>query len=366
MVLRVRDRDAPVSQEGIIFRVYGYDHPPTVCVCDVEYAPETIYRSQNPRAVRDRLPILYYKFYGDEGLRFVMEKYPQYTFFHDPLQRRMVGIGEGKISEVRRPDHKFQLLFSEEPDRMTDATMNLVEMVMEVSGLNYGDFGVFGSLLHDFYNEHFSDIDLVIYGRKNLLNLVEALECLYEEGGPLANEFSHPTDVFLNKNWRFKNYSLQEYLFYERQKMIYAVYNSPELGRRVKVEFEPVKDWSEIKNEYDPKARITCKGWTRIEATVAEDEDSYFTPAIYLLEDVKTISGVKADEVVRAVTYVEEFKMVAKRGDRVLVEGMLEEVQTPKRSFQQVTLSYIPGEKYYDQVLKPVAPPPNVKVSQRS
>ncbi|MEM2330718.1 MAG: hypothetical protein QXL59_07830, partial [Candidatus Jordarchaeales archaeon] len=136
-----------------------------------------------------------------------------------------------------------------------------------------------------------------------------------------------------------------------------AVYDSPELGRKVKVEFEPVKNWSEIKNEYDPKSRITYKGWVRVEATVAEDEDSYFTPAVYYLEDVEVVSGVKVDDVVRAVTYVEEFKMMARKGDRVVIEGMLEEVQTPKRSFHQVTLSYMPGEKYYDQVLKPVTPP---------
>lgn len=355
MVLRLRDRDAPVTQEGIIFRVYGYDHPPTCCVCDVEYAPETIYRSQNPRAVRDGLPITYYKFYGDEGLRFVMERYPQYTFFHEPLQRRVVGVREGQLSEVRRPDHRFQLFFSEEPDLMVDAAINVVETVMEVSSLKYTDFGVFGSLLHDFYNAYFSDIDLVVYGRRKLLELVEALKCIYEEGGRLRNEFSQPA-AFLNKNWRFKNYSLQEYLFYEKQKMIYAVYDSPELGRTVKVEFEPVKDWSEIRNEYDPRTRIKSKGWTRIEATVSGDEDSYFTPAIYLLEDVEVISGVEADDIVRAVSYVEEFKMVAKEGDRIVAEGMLEEVQAPKRSFHQVTLSYIPGEKYYSQVLKPVRP----------
>ncbi|MHA1607689.1 MAG: hypothetical protein ACTSWP_09170 [Candidatus Freyarchaeota archaeon] len=356
-MLKVRDRDAPVTQEGLIFRVYGYDHPPTACVCDVEYAPETIYQSSDPRAVRDGLPIVYYKFYGDEGLRFVMEKYPQYTFFHEPLQRRMVGVREGQLSEVRRPDHRFQLLFSEEPDRMIDATISVVEMVMEVSGLSYGDFGVFGSILHDFYNEYFSDIDLVVYGRRNLLDLIEALKCLYEEGGPLANEFSQPSQ-HLSKNWRFKNYTLQEYLFYEERKMIYAVYDSPELGRKVKVEFEPVKDWSEIRNEYDPRSRITFKGWTRVEATVAGDEDSYFTPAVYLLEDVETVSGARADDAVRAVTYVEEFRMMAREGDRVLIEGMLEEVQTPKRTFHQITLSYVPGEKYYDQVLKPSTLPP--------
>jgi len=37
--LRLRDRDAITTKEGLIFRVYGYTHPLDGFVCDLEYAP---------------------------------------------------------------------------------------------------------------------------------------------------------------------------------------------------------------------------------------------------------------------------------------------------------------------------------------
>ena len=69
----LRDRDAVITAEGIIFRVYGYTHPPEAYICDVEYAPSSIYVSTDPRALRDGGEEIYYKFYADGGLRFVRE-----------------------------------------------------------------------------------------------------------------------------------------------------------------------------------------------------------------------------------------------------------------------------------------------------
>jgi len=35
---RLRDRDAIISKEGLIFRVFGYNHPEKALICDAEYA----------------------------------------------------------------------------------------------------------------------------------------------------------------------------------------------------------------------------------------------------------------------------------------------------------------------------------------
>ncbi|MEM1550917.1 MAG: hypothetical protein QXX56_04210 [Candidatus Bathyarchaeia archaeon] len=48
--IRLRDRDAIITPEGLIFRVLGYSHPSNGYICDVEYAPSEIYRSSNPKA----------------------------------------------------------------------------------------------------------------------------------------------------------------------------------------------------------------------------------------------------------------------------------------------------------------------------
>ena len=354
MVLRVRDKDAPVSREGIIFRVYGYDHPPNACVCDVEYAPETIYQAVEPKAVRTGLPVKYYKFYADGGLRFVQERYPQYQIFYEPLQRLLVGMKEDQIVELRKPDLKLAEILEEEPrDGLMKDLLTVLNLVLDHSKLKPSDFGVFGSLLHGFYSVKHSDLDYVIYGGSNVEELVEVLSDFYgDRDGALKNEFDFFDERAEQKNWRFENYTLKEYAWYERRKRIYALYDSKELGRRIKIEFEPVRAWNEIKNEYHPDTRITRAGWTRARAVIKDDRDSYFMPAIYPIEILEFVRGDKADNVERIITYVEEYKMQVKKGEEVIVEGMLEKVQTPRKTFHQITLTHIPGKKYYKQVLK--------------
>ena len=36
--LKLRDRDAIQTAEGLIFRVFGYSHPKDAYICDAEYA----------------------------------------------------------------------------------------------------------------------------------------------------------------------------------------------------------------------------------------------------------------------------------------------------------------------------------------
>ena len=90
--LRLRDRDAIVTLEGLIFRVYGYSHPPKAFICDPEYAPSNSYKAKDPRACRAKGRKVYYKFYGDEGLQFVKRNYPKYTVWHEPLGQKLVGV----------------------------------------------------------------------------------------------------------------------------------------------------------------------------------------------------------------------------------------------------------------------------------
>ena len=49
-------------------------------------------------------------------------------------------------------------------------------------------------------------------------------------------------------------------------------------------------------------------------------------------------------------SYMEEFRQQAQKDETVIVEGNLEEVESPAGSFWQVTLTYCP--RYYEQVLK--------------
>ncbi len=132
--------------------------------------------------------------------------------------------------------------------------------------------------------------------------------------------------------------------------MVYGLYDSPALGRIVKFEFEPVKKRSEKTNEYDSKKRVTKVGWVKVVARVTSDEDAAFIPSIYGVEVEDVLSKKPLSDIIKVVSYVEEFRLQARKGERILVEGNLERVDTSKDTFHQVTLSL--GPKYYEQVLK--------------
>ena len=349
-MLKLRDRDAILTRDGIIFRVYGYIHPSGAYVCDPEYASPTVFKSTNPRARRGKSEPLYYKFFADEGLKLVLNKFPQYTIFYEPLQKSLVGVNEKDILETRKPDVGLQHVLAKEPDDvLLKALQDLFTRVSSQSGLTEKDFGVFGSLLHGFYHPSFSDLDFIVYSKENINKLCEALETLYREDPSLRNEFDHMKAVE-TKDWKFVNYSLKEYLWHQRRKMIYAYFDSKDAGRVVKAEFEPVKSWTENVNTYNPFARIFHVGWIKAIAAITDDKDAPFIPSVYQIEVKDVLDGQEVGDITRIFSYMEEFRMQAKKGEMVLVEGNLERVVDGTDVYHQIALSY--GPRYYEQTLK--------------
>ena len=350
--LALRDRDGVITKEGIIFRVFGYSHPASEHVCDAEYASERIFTSYDPRAPRKGSEGVFYKFYNDEGWKFVLNKYPQYNVFHEMLGQNIIGLNKKCIIEARKPEKRLQKLISRPPnDELVDAMQRVLEEVLSRSGLSATDFGVFGSLLHNFYHPKLSDIDLIVYGMRANCKTRAALNTLYSDNhSSFRNEFENAS-AMEGKRWLFKNFTVNEFLWHQRRKQIYGLFYDFKTGRKIKAEFEPVKAWSEIKSEYDPKARILRKDWVRIKARIIEDEEAPFIPSIYGIEPLEVLSGdQRAIEAVRVISYMEEFRQQAQKDEIVVVEGNLEEVVSPNSNWHQIALTYCP--RYYEQMLK--------------
>jgi len=352
-LLELRDRDVIKTRDKIIFRVYGYSHPSDGYICDPEYAPANIYKSNDSKAYRAKGKRVYYKFYADEGLLFVQQKYPQHLVWYPPLQRSLVGVKQEQIAETRQPDKTLQTLLKKQPaDTLLSALHALFNILQQRVNISKTNFGVFGSLLHDFYHPLFSDLDLIIYGEEELKRLKEVLNMIYHENdSPLRNEFDN-MDSVRGKRWKFKNYSLEDYVWHQKRKQVYVLFHHEESGRTIKTEFEPVKRWEEIQTECNLNMRVKRKGWIRMLARITDDHDVPFIPSIYYIEPVKILKGTKFEDVERIVSFVEEFRMQAQQDELIYTEGYLENVTTPRKSWHQVTLTY--GPRYYEQVLKVV------------
>jgi predicted nucleotidyltransferase len=350
--VKLRDRDAIITKEGLIFRVFGTDHPKDTYICDAEYASSKLFTSKDIRAPRTGLNQLFFKFYNDEGLNLVFQEFPQYTFFYELLNEKLLGVNISDISKIRKPEKRLKKIISEKPtDELLDATQRVFNTIKDASALSLDDFGVFGSMLHGFHHPKFSDIDLVVYGKDANLKMCEILGMLYSDfSSDYSNEFENE-NVMKDKLWRFEDFNLKEYVWHQKRKQIYGLFNDSKSGRTIKAEFEPVKKWNEITPNYEQSDRILPKGWARIKARVTGDSDSPFIPSIYEIEPISVIKGSKsAMEITRVFSYMEEFRQQVRKDEIIIVEGNLEKVSSNKRSFHQITLTYCP--RYYEQVLK--------------
>jgi predicted nucleotidyltransferase len=352
--VKLRDRDGIVTAEGVIFRVMGYSHPRNAYICDTEYASADIFQSKDPRALRNGggSGKVFYKFYDDEGWKFIFKNYPQHVINHKMLGVKVVGCKKADIVEARQPQKRLKQLASQEPtDTLVAATLDVLKVAKKQTGLQTENFGVFGSMLHGFHHPDYSDIDLIVYGRPQIAKMREVLCELYSDGlSGFGNEFQ--TEVCMKgKKWRFKNFSVKEFVWHQKRKLIYGLYDDRETGRTIKAEFEPVKDWSEIVSEYTSDTHIVRKDWVRIKARVTDDSDAPFIPSIYRIQPVELITGPKtAMDAVRIISYMEEFRLQAKKDETIVVEGNLEQVVSPTGSFYQITLTYC--ARYYEQMLK--------------
>lgn len=344
---RLRDRDAIVAAKGLIFRVYGYWHPKCGYICDPEYASSKIYQSSNPRAFREGRSGTFYKFYEHEGLEFVQRNYPEFYVYVKPLRRKIVGVPLDLIESVREPQNFLGLLLREPlKDSLVASLSEAVEILCQSSSLKPGDFGVFGSLQHSLHHPSYSDLDLTIAGSSALEELLKTLKDLYAEKKNLKNEFETPPT---KESWKFRNFNYERYAEHQRRKLIYGIFLPKEGERKIKIEFEPVKAYDEISNEYDQEIEIVREGWIKAKVRIVDGSEAFFMPSVYQVECEKVLEGYEVNDIKRILSYMEEFRAQCQKDDLALVEGNLEKVSTMNETFHQITLSY--GPRYYEQTL---------------
>ena len=192
-----------------------------------------IFQSKDPRAPRTGRSEVFYKFYNDEGMKLVAKKYPQYLIDHEMLGLKIVGVPQNLIAEARQPQPRLQELLKAGP---TDPLLAAMERVLDIALKNQvfkrQSFGVFGSMLHGFHHPKFSDIDFTIYGKTENAKMRQTMAQLYSDrSSGLRNEFESE-DAMKGKDWRFKNFDVKDFVWHQRRKMIYGLYDDTAAQRQ--------------------------------------------------------------------------------------------------------------------------------------
>jgi len=314
-----RDRDMFATEEGWIFSVLGDVHPPKRIWSYLKYVPgpgpwraadgRTYSRAFTTYTVRELLAIMdevrakrpEYLYYdptvGNEVMAPPLEAVVEYWSASEGLKRIAERVEEGRAS------------------RLELEAIGLVRWLEEHAGLKRNDFGITGSLLLGIHHDR-SDIDLLVYGRRNLMKAMEALRTAVEPVKPGAGQGLVET---LRSIYRMPATDARILAARVAHKGLFGTTPYSVFG----VRDQPMHGYGDY--------QYVGKGIVEVEVEITDSSESLFTPSIYLVEE-------KAFGIERIMSYHMVLAGLFEPGDRLRVRAKLEEVKGPRGEVLQIVL----------------------------
>ena len=328
------DGDTFVTKEGFIFNVFGYEHPSNRVFSFLKYIPSKFKTLFHVRFLErtwkyGRLKLFRAeKLYTAQNYQTFLEtfrnKFPNYAYFCPFREKEVISTPLSSIKKVYVPRECLRSLTRiKRKDSLQQMTLNLIDLLSSKSGITVEDFGVHGSIALNMHTPQ-SDIDIVVYGAQNLRKLEKAIDKLVKTG-TLIYVFNNRLDAAR----RYKGRYLNKLFMYN------AVRKPEEVNSKYGI------------HKYSPVVHV------KFHCTVKDDSEAVFRPAIYKIESYKpddassTLSGDKIPKLV--VSMIGCYRNVAKKGDKIVVSGMLEHVENIETGevFHQVVVGTAANEDEY-------------------
>ena len=312
-----KDRDFVETEEGFIFCLVGYLHPPDRYTAYLKYTPAEAGRWAKG-AVRFHRELEYYHVRSvAKTLDFLRTHHPRYVSFDLVRNLSFSFVPRDAVTTYYRPEERMQAILAAPADPLEKDVEALVSLLVGVGGPGQDAFGITGSLLLQIHDPSFSDIDLLVYGRDTTARVLAALTLLKKGGliqpvapdrltwwrAETANRFGIGAEDVAHLEVRRWNY----FQFRDRY-----------------VSIHPTRRDDEIQEAYG-QHRYRSVGAATIEATVADAADSIFLPACYTLANVSFREGQQW-QMTELVSYEGLYCQAADRGDRIVASGAVEQV----------------------------------------
>jgi predicted nucleotidyltransferase len=306
------DGDTLVTEEGFIFNVFGYEHPPDRVFAFLKYIParfktmfhveflERKWRCGGGELVRAE------KLYTAQNYQTFLgafrRNFPPYVYFCPFREKEVISAPLSSVRRVYVPRECLQALDQlKHKDSLQKMTLSFVDLVSSESGIPFCDFGVHGSVALSMHSDK-SDIDIVVYGSRNFRKLESTVEKLVD-AGTLAYVFGNRLDKVRHFKGRYGN-----------RVFMYNVIRKPE----------------EIHTRYGA-FRYKAIAPVKFECTVKDDCEAMFRPATYKIENYEpadSASELPKDKIPeRVVSMIGCYRNIARRGDKIRACGMLEKVE---------------------------------------
>lgn len=314
-----RDRDLFSTEEGWIFSVLGDVHPPNRVWSYLKYVPgpgpwrstggRTYSRAFTTYTVRELLSIM-------DDLRM---KRPEYLYYDPTVGNEVIAPPLDSVVEHWSTSEGLRRILEREEtghaSRLELEALRMARWLEEHAGLRREDLGITGSLLLGIHHER-SDIDLVVYGKRNLLRAIEALR---EAGDPVRPGAGQGLIETLRTIYRMPMEDARRLAARVAHKGFFGTTPYSVFGVRE----APMHEYGEY--------QYIGRGIVEVTVEVADSSESLFTPSVYLVEE--KVFGIE-----RIVSYHTVLGGLFEPGDRLQVRAKLEEVRGPRGETYQLLL----------------------------
>ena len=319
------DGDTFATQEGFIFNVFGYEHPPGRIFAFLKYIPakfkilfqiKYLEHTWNYRRTElFRAENLYTAKNYQTFLDTFRKNFPNYVYRDHFRGKEIISAQLNSVKKIYVPrDCLRSLARIKHKDILQKNTLHLISLLSTESNISIEDFGVHGSVALNMHTIK-SDLDLVVYGSRNFRKLETTIKKLVA-AGTLSYVFGNRLDAARRYKGRY-----EDKIF-----MYNAIRNRDEINSAYgKFQYTPIHD-----------IEFFCK--------VNDDTEAMFRPAIYKTEEYEpanitsTLPKDKVPELV--VSMIGCYRNVARKGKKIRVSGMLERVKNLETGniFHQVVI----------------------------
>jgi len=313
--IKAREGDFIETNEGLIFDVKGLVHPPNRIIAYLRYI-------EDPLGDRSRESRRYRKIYSLSDRESVLKsKHPHYIYYDNVFGEWLQGVPDRLVAEHYKPSEKTLNLLNKQTSSEVEASAaKFVEEIHDYTGVPLRSLGISGSILVGLWTPE-SDIDIIVYGRRNSLSVYEGLKVLLRDRGRGFSPYNR-YDLIRLYEFRSKDTRMpfDKFCGVERRKASQGKF----LGRDFFVRF--ILDWDEVGEKYGDRIYRSA-GYARIKARIYDDSDSIFTPCVYRVSEVKVIKGeCNPNLLMEIVSFRGRFSCQAKENEEIIAQGKVEMV----------------------------------------
>lgn len=315
-----RDRDYIETIDGLFFTVVGNVHPEDRVLAYLKYLPDR--RGRWGRRIRRYVRSM--KYYSASNamktVELLQKTYPQYVFSSQILNMTFSAVPRTKIAKYYVPEERLnELLNSKHRDLLEEKAVELALTISDESGVSVDDLGITGSILVDIHNVRFSDIDLTVYGRYHSQRVKETLLKLYRQKRILRRFEGRSLAKWCREQMSAHHLTMKE------SKDLYSRKWNKGMFKDTVFSIHPIRTDRNTREQYGDEIYVP-RGLVQGTARIVDSKDSFFLPAIYVVDRVALDQMKGKGKVEKIVSYEALYADIATKHDLVKVRGTLEDV----------------------------------------